>query len=376
MMKTYLVGGAVRDSMMNRKSKDNDFVVVGSTPEQMLSNGFTKVGADFPVFLHPETKDEYALARRERKTGTGYNGFEVVFDPSVTLIEDLARRDLTINAIAMDDDGVVVDPFNGQRDIYDRVLRPVSREAFAEDPVRALRVLRFLARFGNNWKMADELVELLVDMRDSGEFEHLVKERVLAEMMKAMSEPHWYLFFTTKIMGRPLFEEIIEQMVPVNFKVNMGHLDLSRAELIQVKRIKTNKHRFSCAVEMVHGFEDLLKFLKASTATHNQVKADMAIQCVHRVYWGDKVSPAEMAKIAVDKLELFDDQSPIFRFVQNHADNQLVSMMLKAREKAMMVKFHNAILPGDTNQEAAQRLHDFRLAVMCREIANATDNEV
>ncbi|MCW5569015.1 MAG: multifunctional CCA tRNA nucleotidyl transferase/2'3'-cyclic phosphodiesterase/2'nucleotidase/phosphatase, partial [Dokdonella sp.] len=140
-MKTYLVGGAVRDRLLGRTVNDRDFVVVGSTPEAMLAAGYRPVGKDFPVFLHPQTQDEYALARTERKSGRGYHGFSVVADPSVTLEDDLARRDLTINAMAEDADGQLVDPWGGARDLADRVLRHVS-PAFVEDPVRVLRVAR------------------------------------------------------------------------------------------------------------------------------------------------------------------------------------------------------------------------------------------
>ncbi|MFT6641675.1 MAG: tRNA nucleotidyltransferase (CCA-adding enzyme), partial [Flavobacteriaceae bacterium] len=147
-MKHYLVGGAVRDEVLNLPVVDRDWVVVGSTPEQMLKAGFKSVGKDFPVFLHPKSHEEYALARVERKTGPGYGGFEFNTDSTVTLEEDLSRRDLTINAMARRDTGEIVDPFNGQRDIESRLLRHVS-QAFTEDPVRVLRIARFMARFSH-----------------------------------------------------------------------------------------------------------------------------------------------------------------------------------------------------------------------------------
>lgn len=185
-MKVYLVGGAVRDELLRRPVKDCDYVVVGSTPAAMLAMGFEQVGADFPVFLHPSTKSEHALARTERKSGAGYHGFEVNADSTVTLEEDLRRRDLTINAMAKNlETGEVVDPFSGQRDLANGILRHVS-EAFAEDPVRVLRVARFATRY--NFEVAHETVELMNKLATSGELQHLTVERVWNELEKAMSE--------------------------------------------------------------------------------------------------------------------------------------------------------------------------------------------
>ena len=145
-MRVYLVGGAVRDHLLGHPYHEKDYVVVGATPEQLLAQGYQPVGKDFPVFLHPQTKEEYALARTERKSGQGYHGFEFYTDTSVTLEEDLIRRDLTINAMAMDEDGKVYDPYKGQQDLTDRILRHVSN-AFVEDPLRVLRIARFAARY-------------------------------------------------------------------------------------------------------------------------------------------------------------------------------------------------------------------------------------
>ncbi|MDF4696791.1 multifunctional CCA tRNA nucleotidyl transferase/2'3'-cyclic phosphodiesterase/2'nucleotidase/phosphatase, partial [Vibrio parahaemolyticus] len=147
-MQVYLVGGAVRDKLLGIDSYDNDWVVVGATPEMMLSQGYTAVGKDFPVFLHPKSKEEYALARTERKSGSGYTGFECFFDQNVTLEEDLIRRDLTINAMAMESDGTIHDPYGGQQDLNDKLLRHVS-DAFIEDPLRVLRVARFAAKLAD-----------------------------------------------------------------------------------------------------------------------------------------------------------------------------------------------------------------------------------
>ncbi len=188
-MRTYLVGGAVRDKLLGLNVVDRDFVVVGATPEALREQGFKPVGKDFPVFLHAQTNEEYALARTERKTGRGYHAFVFHADPSVTLEQDLERRDLTINAMAEGEDGQIVDPFGGQRDLEARVLRHVS-PAFAEDPVRVLRIARFAARYASlGFRIADETVVLMRHMVDDGEVDHLVAERVWAETRKALVEP-------------------------------------------------------------------------------------------------------------------------------------------------------------------------------------------
>ncbi|NQY27407.1 MAG: multifunctional CCA addition/repair protein [Piscirickettsiaceae bacterium] len=192
-MKTYLVGGAVRDQLLGLTVKDRDWVVVGSTPEQMKNLGYQTVGKDFPVFLHPKTHEEYALARTERKTAPGYKGFIVHAEPDVTLEQDLVRRDLTINAIAQDEDGSLIDPYNGQQDIKDKILRHVS-PAFTEDPVRVLRIARFAARFG--FTIADETKQLIQQMVAAKELEHLVPERMWQELEKALAAPKPSLFFT------------------------------------------------------------------------------------------------------------------------------------------------------------------------------------
>ena len=188
-MQTYLVGGAVRDALLERPVVDRDHVVVGATPDELLALGYRPVGKDFPVFLHPRSGEEYALARTERKTGHGYHGFVFQADATVTLEQDLARRDLTINAIAQDERGTLTDPYHGVRDIEARVLRHVS-EAFVEDPVRVLRVARFAARFAPlGFTVADETMALMQQMVRNGEVDHLVPERVWAETRKALAEP-------------------------------------------------------------------------------------------------------------------------------------------------------------------------------------------
>lgn len=198
-MKIYKVGGAVRDRLLGLPVKDTDWVVVGATAAEMESQGYKPVGKDFPVFLHPKTHEEYALARTERKSGRGYKGFTVFADPAVTLEDDLARRDLTINAMAEDEAGNVIDPYDGQADIAARLLRHVS-PAFVEDPVRVLRLARFAARFG--FDVADETLDLMRQMVADGEVDHLVPERVWQELARGlMAEQPSRMFTVLRACG-------------------------------------------------------------------------------------------------------------------------------------------------------------------------------
>lgn len=194
-MKIYLVGGAVRDELLHRPIKERDWVVVGATEADMLALGYRQVGKEFPVFLHPQTKEEYALARRERKTDKGYKGFRFDASTSVTLEDDLLRRDLTINAMAKSDTGEIIDPYQGRVDLEKRLLRHVSM-AFSEDPVRILRVGRFLARYQSmGFTVAPDTIALMKSMTEAGEVDALVPERVWKELERALSEPHPTAFF-------------------------------------------------------------------------------------------------------------------------------------------------------------------------------------
>ncbi|MFP1909172.1 multifunctional CCA addition/repair protein [Lonsdalea quercina] len=194
-MKIYLVGGAVRDGLLHQPVTERDWVVVGATPETLLTLGYQQVGKDFPVFLHPTSREEYALARTERKSGQGYTGFICNASPDVTLEEDLLRRDLTINAIAQDEDGSLIDPYGGQRDIESKQLRHVS-DAFGEDPLRVLRVARFAARYAHlGFKIAPETLALMRQMVDSGELDSLTPERVWKETEKALGSNSPQVYF-------------------------------------------------------------------------------------------------------------------------------------------------------------------------------------
>ncbi len=196
-MKVYLVGGAVRDQLLGLPVKDRDWIVVGADPATLLSLGYQQVGKDFPVFLNPKTKEEYALARTERKSSAGYTGFICDFSPTITLEQDLIRRDLTINAMAQSEDGEIIDPYGGKQDLENRILRHIS-PAFSEDPLRVLRVARFVARYHSlGFKIASETLSLMAELAQSGELQHLTAERVWLETEKALNEKNPEIYFET-----------------------------------------------------------------------------------------------------------------------------------------------------------------------------------
>ncbi|MGZ8190522.1 MAG: multifunctional CCA addition/repair protein [Methylococcaceae bacterium] len=210
-MQIYLVGGAVRDKLLNYPVQEQDWVVIGETPESMVKQGFRAVGKDFPVFLHPKSHEEYALARTERKTAPGYKGFVVHASPDVSLEQDLMRRDLTINAMAMTPQGLLIDPYGGRQDLERRIFRHIS-PAFAEDPVRILRVARFAARYGHlGFTLAEETRELMRSMVSAGEVDTLVPERVWAELVKALNEQTPGAFFHT-LIGCAALEKIFPEI--------------------------------------------------------------------------------------------------------------------------------------------------------------------
>lgn len=231
-MQVYLVGGAVRDALLNRKVVERDYVVVGATPEEMLSQGFTQVGKDFPVFLHPKTQEEYALARTERKSGKGYTGFVCDASSSVTLEEDLLRRDLTVNAIAQDNYGKLIDPYGGKKDLENRVLRHVS-EAFSEDPLRVFRVARFATRYAYlGFTIATETMALMQSMAESGELSTLSAERVWQETKRSLLEKTPHVFFTVLNQAHGLNDWFTE--LEINLDTALATLktavDLEKAE--------------------------------------------------------------------------------------------------------------------------------------------------
>ena len=301
-MKSYVVGGAVRDELLGLPVKDRDWVVVGSTPEEMVAKGFKPVGKGFPVFLHPQTKEEYALARTERKSGRGYKGFTVHAAPDVTLEDDLRRRDLTINAIAKDDNGKLIDPFGGQEDLRQGVLRHVS-DAFTEDPVRILRVARFAARF--NFLVHKTTAALMRKMVASGETDHLVPERVWQEFSKGLMEAHpQRMFEVLESSGLKLLPETkvsLRGSLPVRFALLAWPLEEKAVEALCKRLRAPNEVRelalLACGYreQIKHAAkpEELLDLLKRTDAFRRPERFDQLLE----------VARGAVPKAALTKLE-------------------------------------------------------------------------
>ena len=256
-MKIYLVGGAVRDKLLGIPVKDHDWVVVGSTPDEMKNKGFKQVGKDFPVFIDSKTGEEYALARTERKSGHGYTGFEFDTNPNVTLEEDLARRDLTINAIAQDEDGTLIDPFNGQEDIKNKKLRHVS-DAFSEDPLRVLRIARFYAEF-TGFVVVPETVNKIKEIVDSGELEHLTPERKWLEIYKTGDYLYAFFDFLFKHKANDaLFPEI--RMGPLrHMRGLISEYDVYSSDATKVEMISNHLYDWLETPEKIESFCRRLK---------------------------------------------------------------------------------------------------------------------
>lgn len=327
-MKIYEVGGCVRDRILGKEPKDIDYVVVGSSEEEMYSLGYTLVGKDFPVFLHPQTGYEYALARKEKKVGAGYSGFETdVFN--VSLEEDLFRRDLTINAIAMDSSGKIIDPYNGAVDLKLGILRHVSKH-FAEDPVRILRIARFSARY--NFLIADETYDLMKHMVKNGEFNHLTKERVWAEIEKSLEESHLQNFFTALEKIGALeklfsFKQIPEKKffeIKSNFNQKLCHIfstcseqeikqwkmpDQNQQLILQYKKYNKNENFYS---ELSN--EEKLSFISLTKGMHNlHYSLDMLDTIINYQKFDQKIKDIEYEKQQlsndIDSLKNIDYQS-------------------------------------------------------------------
>jgi tRNA nucleotidyltransferase (CCA-adding enzyme) len=319
-VKAYVVGGAVRDELLGLPVQDKDFVVVGATPEEMTAAGYKPVGKDFPVFLHPQTHEEYALARTERKSGRGYKGFIVHSAPDVTLEQDLARRDLTINAIARAKDGSLVDPFNGRKDLQDGVLRHVSA-AFAEDPVRILRVARFAARF--SFRIADETMQLMKQMVDSGEANHLVRERVWQEFAKGLAEPHPEMMFDALErcgLRAKLLPELktlpqrFEGSLPVRFAVLCWPLAEAEIDALCARLRVPNEERelalLACRTQKLLGStqpEELLLLFKRADAFRRPERFALLLRAASLAQPGfdpERIDKALAAAAAIDAGEI------------------------------------------------------------------------
>ncbi|MEC9428733.1 MAG: CCA tRNA nucleotidyltransferase [Pseudomonadota bacterium] len=283
-MQVYLVGGAVRDALLNRKVVERDYVVVGATPEEMLSQGFTQVGKDFPVFLHPKTQEEYALARTERKSGKGYTGFVCDASSSVTLEEDLLRRDLTVNAIAQDNYGKLIDPYGGKKDLENRLLRHVS-EAFSEDPLRVFRVARFATRYAYlGFTIATETMALMQSMAQSGELSTLSAERVWQETKRSLLEKTPHVFFTVLNQAHGLNDWFTE--LESNLDAALATLKTA-VDLEKVENESVVKDTDTETARLITRFTALLTHLNEEEAKHlcgrlkvqNQVSEIVSLAC-------------------------------------------------------------------------------------------------
>jgi len=283
-MQVYLVGGAVRDALLNRKVIERDYVVVGATPEEMLSQGFTQVGKDFPVFLHPKTQEEYALARTERKSGKGYTGFVCDASSSVTLEEDLLRRDLTVNAIAQDNLGNLIDPYGGKKDLENRLLRHVS-EAFSEDPLRVFRVARFATRYAYlGFTIATETMALMQSMAQSGELSTLSAERVWQETKRSLLEKTPHVFFTVLNQAHGLndwFTEL-ERNLDTALETLKTAVDLEKVEnesVVKDTDTETARLITRFTALLTHLNEEEAKQLCNRLKVQNQVSEIVSLAC-------------------------------------------------------------------------------------------------
>ncbi len=288
-MQVYLVGGAVRDALLNRKVVERDYVVVGATPEEMLSQGFTQVGKDFPVFLHPKTQEEYALARTERKSGKGYTGFVCDASSSVTLEEDLLRRDLTVNAIAQDNYGKLIDPYGGKKDLENRVLRHVS-EAFSEDPLRVFRVARFATRYAYlGFTIATETMALMQSMAQSGELSTLSAERVWQETKRSLLEKTPHVFFTVLNQAHGLndwFTEL-ESNLDTALATLKTSVDLEKAQnenLAKSTDLETASLITRFTSLLTHLNEEEAKRLCSRLKVQNQVSEIVSLACKYKEF--------------------------------------------------------------------------------------------
>ncbi len=329
-LETYLVGGAVRDELLGLKVVERDWVVIGATPEQMLKLGFKQVGKDFPVFLHPESAEEYALARTERKSGHGYAGFEVHASTDVTLEEDLLRRDLTINAIARGDDGLLVDPFEGQKDLEQRRLRHVS-EAFIEDPLRVFRTARFAARFHDlGFTIAPETMRLMNQLSHSGELSFLAAERLWVETEKSLNTKTPSMFFQAlEDCGalaalcpswHPRGSELkalnqaadLESSTSIRFATLMAHQDSAVIETVCETFKAPNQHRELSLLSARHGIdchcrngEHALLLLEHTDAWRRRDRFEEFL-AVCRLTYALREDEAELLKKAVEETHSID----------------------------------------------------------------------
>lgn len=358
MTRVYLVGGAVRDKYLGLPIKERDWVVVGSSPDQLLAQGYHQVGNDFPVFLHPDTKEEYALARTERKTAPGYKGFVFNTDATVTLEEDLLRRDLTINAMAEDEHGKLIDPYHGLTDLQQKVLRHVS-PAFIEDPVRILRVARFHARFTHlGFSIAPETIELMRNMSNQGEVNALVPERVWQEWSRALGE-------TTPTAFLALLKSI--DAVSIVFPEIANAYEAVQSQLQQATHNTTNSlYRFAAALSCLT--PDQITQLAARCMIPHQWR-DLAIAVATKKSELEHVKTANDFYLILKGLDAFRRPQQLHDFIAVlktlHFAEEKLTLLEKAYRAAQAVKAEPFIQQGFTQRA----LHDAIVQEQCRQIS-------
>ena len=346
-MNIFLVGGAVRDKILNIEVIERDWVVVGASETELIDKGFKKIGKDFPVFLHPETKEEYALARQERKSGTGHKGFEFKFDSSVTLEEDLLRRDLTINAIAQDENGELIDPHGGLEDINNRLLKRVSI-AFEEDPLRVLRVARFAAKLNFlNFEIETETMQLMKKISASGEIETLSKERIWMETNKALSSQNPEIFFST-LQDAGALEKISL----------LEHLNLS--ELQQVKE-KDLAVKWSVVISGNKNLEDINNSFNAP----KEYREISEICDQLRKFNGNELSPDTLMSL-IQKSDLIRKPERFFRAEKAFSYLTETSSLASDHWLAISTLINNIKIDKSLKEGKliAKKLHEDRLSAL------------
>ncbi|AVC43636.1 tRNA CCA-pyrophosphorylase [Francisella tularensis subsp. novicida] len=359
-MKFYLVGGAVRDMLLGITSKDKDWVVVGATEDEMLANGFIKIAANFPVFIHPQTKQEYALARSEKKTASGYHGFEVNFSKYITLEDDLKRRDLTINSIAIDQNNKVIDPFNGQADLQNRILRHTSI-AFIEDPLRVVRLARFKAQLSNfNFSIAEETLALIKELVKTGELNHLTRERLHIEFVKALNNPK--IFFTTLkelealkiifpniscilplIPNKSFFENPIYKGSNINEKITLCLLKIPQQQLDDIRKelLLTNKH---------------YKLLKASIAI-SKILEDRSITAEEIFQLIKNANIIRDKNLFAESLNLYKKYLKICDTITPHRNYQLLQTTINTIKNVSIDSLAIKTIPKDKLRNTLKQLY-------------------
>jgi tRNA nucleotidyltransferase (CCA-adding enzyme) len=364
-MQTYIVGGAVRDALLGLPAGDRDWVVVGASPQQLIAAGFLPVGKDFPVFLHPQTREEYALARTERKTAAGYHGFVFHADPGVTLEQDLARRDLTVNAMAQDADGKLIDPFNGQRDLQARVLRHVT-DAFREDPVRILRLARFAARFAD-FSVAPETMALMREMTAAGEVDALVAERVWQELARGLMEPRPSRMFEVlrdcDALAKLLPEVAHEWGPPLARIVDEG-----------ARRDAPLPVRFAC---LTHGLETQLRALceRLRVPTECRELAEVVAREHGNVDAGLSADAGEIVRLldrcdAWRKPQRFEQVLLACRCIAGPGDYPQGERLMNALRAALAVPTHEVVAKAQSSgikgPKVGEMIHDARIEAVAQ----------